>query len=371
MQRSWTVTATIIVVAAVVGLGAGVATALVGRDSTHAPSSGPTTSDTTITTPEQTGGTTTTVAAVEPLYYADGTIYDGETRVGYTPSFHATVANLSRTEHGWVLKERFGQDGSRLVLVDTQGATTPVRVTDPHWYDVSPGGQALAVPDYDDPNVIDFVDTGDGTVISRLTTALGSRVVNARFTGSGDDLVVLGDDVEAQASTLAIYHTDRDAFDVLRPPPGGATATLVGADARGRHVLVEYFRANQPCVAVLDLTRDGRPLWTSCEYRPLGTDGVSPDGDSVAVAASAAAIGTVTDLTVLHADTGSRSASVRISSGYRLIDATWADSTHVVVQGTNDSFTAETIDICSIPEGCEAAPDAGPDNPGDDVAPGS
>jgi hypothetical protein len=369
MRRSWVVTAAVIVAAAMLGLGAGVTTALFSRDDAGTPSSGRSTTGAP-TTPGDATGATTAPAPSDALYYADGTIHDGTTEVAYQPRFQATVADVSRTDDGWVVKERFGQDGSRLVLVGPDGATTPVQITDPHWYDVSPAGNALAVPD-DDLTKIDFVDTGDGTVISTLASGLGGRVVNARFTGAGDDLVVLGSDGKARGSTLAVYHTDSDAFEELQRPPGGATSTLVGADDQGTHVLLEYFRASKPCVAVLDLTDDGRSLWKSCRYRPLGSDAVSPDGDSVALAASSAPIGTVTDLSIVSAGTGDRSASVRISSGFRLIDATWSDSAHLVVQGANDAFTGETIDLCSVAAGCDSVPDASPDRPADDVAPGS
>ena len=98
---------------------------------------------------------------------------------------------------------------------------------------------------------------------------------------------------------------------------------------------------------------------------------MSPDGDSVALAAASAGLGTVTELTVVDAETGSKTGAVRISSGFRLIDATWADSSHLVVQGANDAFTEETIDLCAIGTGCTSVRDASPDNPADDVAPGS
>jgi hypothetical protein len=145
----------------------------------------------------------------------------------------------------------------------------------------------------------------------------------------------------------------------------------VGAAAQGQRVLVEYLLHDKPCVSVLDLAADAKPLWKSCRYRPLGSAGVSPDAESVALAPATAALGTVTDLTVVDAATGAETGSVRISSGYQLIDAAWADPTHLVVQGADADDTAETIDICSVSDGCESAPDAGPDNPADDVAPGS
>jgi hypothetical protein len=257
------------------------------------------------------------------------------------------------------------------VLVADDGSTTPIDVKDPHWYAVSPEGTGLAVPDYDDPNQVDFIDTGDGSVISTLTASLGSRVVNAVFTGAGDDLLLLGDDVEAGNSTLALYHAETDGYDTLQGPPGGVTCRLIGADSQGTRVLLEYLLRGKPCVSVLDLTSDATPLWKSCQYRPLGGAGVSPNGHSVALASASAGIGTVTALSVLDADTGVETGAVRISSGFRLIDATWADSTQLVVQGANDAFTEETIDICTISTGCISAPDASPDNPAEDVAPGS
>ena len=183
-KRSWLVTATVIVVAAMVGLGAGVTTALIGRDDSAAadtPADDPSTTNSTSPSPPSDSPPTTppaTPTTVEPdtpdaLYYADGKIHDGDRKVAYQPRFQSTVANLSRVVSGWVVMERFGQDGSRLVLVSDKGDTTEVDVKDPHWYAVSPEGTGLAVPDYDDPNQIDFVDTGEGTVISTITTALG------------------------------------------------------------------------------------------------------------------------------------------------------------------------------------------------------
>ncbi len=381
-KRSWLVTATVIVVAAMVGLGAGVTTALIGRDdpaAADAPIGSVTpTNSTSPSTPADSPATSppATPTTVEPdtpdaLYYADGKIHDGDRKVPYQPRFQSTVANLSRVASGWVVMERFGQDGSRLVLVSDKGDTTEVDVKDPHWYAVSPEGTGLAVPDYDDPNQIDFVDTGEGSVISTITTELGSRVVDATFTGQDDDLLILGDDVEAGESTLAVYHSASDDFETLMNPPGGVGLRLVGGASEGTRVLIEYLLRGKPCVTVLDLTDDGRPLWKSCQYRPLGDAGVSPDGDSVALAAASAGLGTVTELTVVDAETGSKTGAVRISSGFRLIDATWADSSHLVVQGANDAFTEETIDLCAIGTGCTSARDASPDNPAEDVAPGS
>jgi hypothetical protein len=385
-KRSWIVTATVIVVAAMVGLGAGVTTALVGRDdpaaadtpadtasstgvSSGTPSDSPDTTAATTSTPST--PTTTAPGTAAALYYADGTIHDGDQEIAYQPRFQSTVANLSRVLSGWVVKERFGQDGARLVLVAADGSATPVGVKDPHWYAVSPEGTGLAVPDYDDPNQIDFIDTGDGSVISSLTATSGSRVVNAVFTGVGDDLLILSDDVEGGESTLALYHADADGYDTLQSPPGGATSRLIGADSQGTRVLLEYLLRNKPCVTVLDLTDDATPMWKSCQYRPLGGAGVSPNGDSVALATASAGIGTVTVLSVLDADSGGETGAVRISSGFRLIDATWADSTQLVVQGANDAFTEETIDICTIGSECISSRDASPDNPARDVAPGS
>jgi hypothetical protein len=385
-KRSRIVTATVIAVAAMIGLGAGVTTALVGKDDATAadgpetpigstdtsPDGVPSSSGTTSTTEAETTGTPSPAGdTVEALYYADGVIHDGETTVDYQPRFQSTVSNVSRVAEGWVVKERFGSDGARLVLVAEDGSTTPVDVRDPHWYAVSPGGDALAAPNYDDPNQIDFVDTSDGGVFSTLTAALGTRVVNATFTGTGDDLLVLGDDVELGQSKLAVYHADTDRFEDLQSPPGGAGSRLVGSAAQGTRVLVEYLLHDKPCVAVLDLTADARPLWKSCQYRPLGAAGVSPDAESVALAPATAALGTVTDLTVADATNGLKTGSVRISSGYELIDASWADPTHLVVQGSNEDDSAETIDVCSVSDGCEGVPEAGPDNPADDVAPGS
>jgi len=381
-KRSWMVTATVIVVAAFIGLGAGVTTALVSRDDSAAADSpaDPTTSTNADTpssppdTPPSTATSTTptnTPAPVDALYYADGKIHDGDQKVAYQPRFQSTVANLSRVANGWVVRERYGQDGSRLVLVTEDGDTTAVDLKDPHWYAVSPEGTGLAVPDDDDPNVIDFVDTGDGSVISTLETSLGTRVVDATFTGQDDDLLILGDDLELKESTLALYHSDSDGFETLTNPPGGAGLRLVGGAPDAKRVLIEYTLRGEPCVAVLDLTSDGEPLWKSCQYRPLGDSGVNPDGDAVALAASSAGLGTVTELTIVDAETGAETGAVRISSGFRLIDATWADSDHLVVQGANDAFTEETIDICSIGSGCTSAHDASPDHPAEDVAPGS
>lgn len=384
MQRSWIVTATVIAVAALVGIGAGVTTALVGgspgpdqaagsRTPTGGGQTGTDPTGTDQTTPAGSVGTTAD-ATTNALYYADGTIHDRQTKVAYQPRFQSTVTNLARTASGYVVKERFGQDGSRLVLIDAEANTTAVDIQDPHWFSVSPQGTGLAVPDYGDPNVIDFVDTTDGSVISTLTTTTrpGSGIVNAVFTGVADELLILSDDFRAGRSTLALNRADdADGYLTLSTPPGGETSRLIGVDSKGTRVLLEFLLGDKPCVAVLDLTDDARPLWKSCQYRPLGSAGVSPDGARVALAAASAEIGSVTELSVLEADTGQATGAVRISSGFRLIDATWADAGHLVVQGANDAFTAETIDVCSVSEGCQSVPDASPDRPATDVAPGS
>ncbi len=376
MQRSWVVTAAVIVASAMLGLGAGVTTALVARSGERGVS---------VDTGELTGAGTPTdatstmsasprsspAAPVDALYYVDGKIRDGQTEVAYRPRLQARVTNLSRTAAGWVVREQFGADGTRLTLVDHAGDATPIAVKDPQWYDVSPQGDAVAVPADDDPRRIDFVDPADGSLVSTLSVSIGAEVVKALFTGSGHDLVVLGDDAGGQgAATLVRYAAGSDSFQTLRPPPGVAPR-LVAVDDSGTRLLIAYALGARQCVAVLDLDGNAAPLWKSCDYRPLGISGVSPDGSRVALAAASADRGTVTELSIVDADTGDLTGAVRISSGFRLIDVTWADVSHVVVQGANDAFTTETIDICSIRGGCHSVRGAGPDDPAEDVAPGS
>ncbi len=364
MQRSWIVTAAVIVVSGLLGVGAGVTTALVAKSGEPKTPTGPGATSTTSDSPRN-----PRAAPVDALYYVDGTIRDGQTEVAYQPRFQASVANLSRTASGWVVRERFGQDGTRLVLVDRAGDSTRVDVKDPQWYDVSPQGNAVAVPANDDPRRIEFVDPADGSLLSTLTPTVDGQVVKALFTGSGHDLVVLGDSAGSRRSTLVRYEAGSDSFQSLRPPPGAA-ARMVAVDASGTRLLMAYTLGSRECVALLDLDRNAAPLWKSCDYRPLGIAGVSPDGSRVALASASADRGTVTELSIVDADTGAKTGAVRISSGFRLIDMTWADATHVVVQGANDAFTTDTIDICSIKRGCHSVPGAGPDDPAEDVAPG-
>ncbi|MGA9346845.1 MAG: hypothetical protein WBV37_17220 [Nocardioidaceae bacterium] len=365
MQRSRLVAVAVVTAAAMLGLGAGVTTALVrasvSPSSTAAPP--PTSPKTSATAPS-----TTPAAGEDDLYYVDGTIHDGSIDVAYQPRFQTNVASLARTTSGWVLDERFGQDGSRLVLLGADGSRTAIRVTGAHWYDVSPDGAAIAVPDRRDPGVVDFVDVADGKVLSKLTSGY-TRVVNAVFTGGDDQLVLLVADAQNH-ETLLRSDTRLDRLEPLHRVPGQG-ATLVGVDEAGRHLLMEYLAGSRQCVAVLDLERNAAPLWRSCDYRPLGHAGMSPDGGSVAVAASSDAIGTVTALSVLDAATGDKTSSVRIDSGFRLLDATWTDAEHLVVQGTDDNFATATLYLCTLGVGCDSVPGAGPDDPAKDVAPGS
>ena len=100
-------------------------TALIGRDdpaAAEAPVGSVTpTNSTSPSTPADSPATSppATPTTLEPdtpdaLYYADGKIHDGDRKVLYHPRFQSTVANLSRVASGWVVMERFGQDGSRL-----------------------------------------------------------------------------------------------------------------------------------------------------------------------------------------------------------------------------------------------------------------
>ncbi len=194
-------------------------------------------------------------------------------------------------------------------------------------------------------------------------------MTNALFTGGDDRLVLLVANARNRQRLFG-YDTAADRLEPLHRVPGQG-GTLVGVDGAGRHLLMEYLSGSQQCVSVLDLDHRGMPLWRSCDYRPLGHAGVSPDGRSVALAASSDAIGTVTALSVLDARTGDRTSSVRIDSGYRLLDATWSDQDHLVVQGTDDNFTTGTLYLCTVAVGCDSVPGAGPDDPAQDVAPGS
>ncbi len=379
MHRSSLVGAAVISAAAMFGVGAGVTTALVrssvGGDSPAA--SAPTTHGSTSPTGP---ASPATPAALPPassstpgpdanaLYYVDGTIHDGNTAVAYQPRFQTNVASLARTAAGWVVDERFGQDGRRLVLVGADGSTTQVRANDPHWYDVSPAGDAIAVPDSDDPGVVDVVDGTDGTVLSTLTSGY-TRVVNALFTGEDASLVLLVTDAHDR-ETLVRYDTSEDRLSILRRVPGEG-GTLVGVDEAGHRLLMEYLSGGRSCVAVLDLQRNARTLWRSCQFRPLGRAGVSPDGARVALASASDALGTVTALNVLDAATGRKTSSVRIDSGYRLIDATWSDPDHLVVQGTDDNFTSATLSLCTVGVRCDSVAGASPDDSAEDVAPGS
>ncbi len=364
MQRSRLVAVAVVTAAAMLGLGAGVTTALV-RDSASPSAAAP-----SATSPETSVATPTTTPALgdDALYYVDGKIHDGDTVVAYRPSSQTNVASLARTASGWVLDERFGQSGSRLMLLAADGSRATVKATGAHWYDVSPDGTEIAIPDRRNPGVVDFVNASDGRVLSRLDSD-AERVAGALFTGSDEQLVLLVADDQNRQSLLSYHAATRRVEPPHRVP--GQGGTLVGVDDAGRHLLVEYLSGSRQCVAVLDLTRKGTQLWRSCDYRPLGHAGVSPDGRSVALAASSDAVGTVTALSVLDADTGEKSSSVRIDSGYRLLDATWTDADHLVVQGTDDNFTMATLYLCTVGVGCDSVPGAGPDDPATDVAPGS
>ncbi len=365
MQRSRLVAVAVVTAAAMLGLGAGVTTALVRSSVSPSSTAGsPATSPTTsATTPS-----TTPTPVDDALYFVDGKIHEAGLEVAYRPGSRTNVASLARTASGWLLDERIGQDSSRLVLLGADGSRTAIKVTGAHWYDVSPDGAAIALPDRRDPGVVDFIDVTHGKVLSELASGY-PRVVNALFTGGDDQLVLLVAD-EQNHETLLRSDTGLNRLEPLHRVPGRG-ATLVGVDEAGRHLLMEYLAGGPQCVTVLDLERNAAPLWRSCDYRPLGHAGMSPDGRSVAVAASSDAIGTVTALSVLDAVTGDKLSSVRIDSGFRLLDATWTDAEHLVVQGTDDDFTTATLYLCTVGVGCDSVPGAGPDDPAKDVAPGS
>lgn len=403
MNRPAALSTAIVVMAGVVGVGAGALVGVLGdgggaaaKDATGRPNnsgtsasstpSGPsqdggsnsssfaptnTTSDTDSTTTSgttsaaNTGGTTSPSAPAtgEPLYYVDGVIHDGSTQVSYQPTFQSQVSALDRTEAGWVVLERSGQDSSQLMLVDVDGGVTPIELEDPHSFDVSPAGDAVAVP-YGGEGAVEFVDPKDGSTISTLQTSVAA-VIHVRF--AGDELLFDGTGAGGAVSMWR-YDISADRIASLDIKVPGKYASLEDASVDGRYAVAGYVTGNTSCVAVFQLDGSKSPLWKSCDNAPLGGSTLSPDGQRLVLTPSGKGGQSISGLTVAETATGAEIGTLPVD---RSLEAAWADDSHVLVEAaTSDAYTSFTLSLCTATGSCAGLPDANAAHPADDVAAG-
>jgi hypothetical protein len=305
--------------------------------STSAPTTsqpGTTTSDTpprsTSTPPTSTGGL---------LYFADGVIHDGSQQVAYHPQFQADVARVSRTGSGWIVFERFGQDGSRLVLAAHDGTTIPIDLASPHGYDVSPAGDAIAVPTGDSGH-ISLVNPADGSELGSVTTRL-HWVRQVNFAGE-DSLIVDG----GGRSDLLRYDFPNDRVSPLRLHVPGHDVTVEDVSAGGTYLLAGYASGNRSCAAAFNLDGSAQPLWTTCRFSPNGSTSISPDGRRVALVRGSNAGESAPDFTVFDLSEGSIVGSVTV--GFPL-GVAWVDSAHLLIESATDSsYSTYTLQNCAV-----------------------
>lgn len=377
-HRSGTVAMSIVSVAALIGVGGGIVAAKFGDNGTpegagrtggtglSSPSSGPSGTAATSVSP---GPPSPSSSGPLPesggrLYFADGVIYDGTNQIAYQPQFQSDIASVTRTDSGWLVFERIGQDSSRLVLVDFDGSTSLIQAGDPHSFDVSPDGNAVAVP-HDGGPKIDIINPSDGSLIASVTTLLSS-VRQVRF--AGNDLVFDG---YGAGNTLRILRYD---FSLDRLPPvrvdvPGGEATVEDVSADGRYLVAGYLSGDSSCVATFDLSGSAQPLWSSCDNSPAGGTSISPDGTSVILLPASQDGASASSLTVAELATGTPIGTVEAGL---LLDATWVDPAHLLVQSaTDDDYSAFTVAECTVDDGtCEELTGARAESPARDAAAG-
>lgn len=382
-SRSLVLATTVVSVAALVGVGGGYVASKFGsadrptaaepNSTLSQPTSGagsvhpstPTGSAPSTTASATTATTTSSEAPLlaVPLYYADGAIHDGTAAIDYSPRFSADVSGVTRTNSGWLVSERIGQDGSRLVLVSTAGDATPVDSRDPHSFDVSAEGNAVAVPRLTRP-VIDIIDPADGARVMSVTTPLAS-VRQVRFAGTS--LVFDGYSRSGKLQILRTdFRSDQMAVVGLRVPVGEATLEDVSAD--GTLGVAGYLSGSRPCIAGFELQGDSTPLWTKCGVTPAGGTSISPDGTSVAVLTAGGPSGSPPSIQTVSTQSG---AVTGVVAATLPVGATWADSSHLLVESaTDNSYTAYTLSRCTLTGDCAALPGADTGDPAADVAAG-
>lgn len=366
MSRSAALSTAIVVLAALIGVGTGAGVALLSSDDSPAddssqrrrtPSTSPTTNSASAATPS------TGASPSHLLYFADRVIYDGDRKVEYEPTRGSRVGNLARTSEGWVVFERFGQDGSRLVLVARDGDTSVLPVTDPHSFDVSPDTTAVAAPVGSDS--VGFFDTATGGRLRTLTTP-GVMVRSVRY--GGEDLFVDGTTPEGR-SVWQRYDPEADALSPLEVRLPNDEADISDVSVDGRYLLSGYPQGESACTAAYDLLGASKPQWSSCAFTDLGGSSFSPDAERLVVSAKNSSGAMNAHLAVVDRRSGSVLANVPVTGA---IDGSWASDDELVVEAaTSAALERFTLHRCPADGGaCSDLLGASTGAPASNASPG-
>lgn len=357
-SSSRAVAVTVVAVAGIVGLGGGLVAARIGHQaSSQAVSRTPQSSS-----PGPPHRSVPKGAA--PLYYADEIIYDGTRRIPFRPQYGAIVSTVARTAAGWLVFELIGQAGGRLVLVGRDGRAVPIETPDALYFDLSPRGDAVAVPQ-PGGSKIQLIDSADGSVIETVTTSL-AYVGQVRF--AVKDLIFNGYTAGGKEEIVR-YDSELDVLPTLHLDVPAGSAALVDVSADGRYLVAEYLSQVHACIAVFDLQGSPQPLWSSCAVSSASGSSISPDGTRVIVFPSSQNGEPATGPTIVDLKTGRPSGTLQPEPRSRVA---WVDSGHVLVANPVDrGETAFTVSECALGDGsCTYLPGATVTNPASEVAVG-